>query len=297
MTTDSFQLDHIDTVTSRPQAARRLSQQIVPVRRDAIQRNGAGEEDQDASTVGLMKQQLAETTTELQTAQQRLLRSQLEIEKLAASMSHDLRTPLRAVAGFSQYLKQEYEGKLDETADSYINYVVDGATRMDNLIQGLVQYSRISSKALPSNIIDLNDLLADALAASENLTIDADTIVVDGDVPEIRGDYNQLTVLLKNLIDNGLKFNASESPKIQIQVQTIDDVCQISVCDNGIGIAPQYLECVFDLFRRLNVRSEFVGEGAGLAICRRIAERHLGSIYLESEEGVGTTATFSLPVA
>ena len=287
-----------DTLPYQPRSARRLSQPIVPVHRDAVQKDGniiSNEESQDAIAVGLLKQQLADRTAELQSAQQSLLKNQLEIQELANTMSHDLRTPLRAIAGFSQFLKQDYEGSFDETANKYVSHVVDGATRMEQLIEGLVQYLRISSKPLPNNIVDLNDLLADALAASEDHTVDVDTIVVDGDLPKVRGDYAQLTYLLQSLIENGLKFNRSASPKIQIQVQRVGDAWQISVCDNGIGIAEDYLESTFDLFRCLHVRGEFAGEGAGLSICRQIAQHHSGMLWLESEEGVGTKAILNLP--
>ena len=294
MTTNSFSSCNNDTVALAP---RRLSQQIVPVRRKANSVVKPREESQNPSATDLLKRQLADMTTELLSADQRLLASHLEQQELTDAMSHDLRAPLRAIAGFSKYLKEEFEGKLDETADSYINYIVDGATRMEHLIQGMVQYSRIKSKALKNDVIDLNDLLADALAASENLSIDVDSLIADGDLPKVCGDYDQLNLLLKNLIDNGLKFNDSASPSVQIRIQRVSDDLRISVCDNGVGIAEQNLECAFDLFRRLNVRGKFAGEGAGLAICRRIAEHHSGKLWLESEEGVGTTAILSLPSA
>ena len=148
----------------------------------------------------------------------------------------------------------------------------------------------VKSKPLTEKIVDLNDLLADALAKSEHLIVE-----VDDDLPKVRGDYDQLIFLLQNLIQNGLKFNKSGSPKVKIQVQKSCEVWQISVCDNGIGIAPKYLECVFDLFRQLHLATEYAGEGAGLSICRQTAEHHLGELWIESEEGVGTKAIFTLP--
>ena len=298
MTTDSFETYPSDTASHQPWPGRRLSQNIVPVRRNADQENGntrSNEENQNESAIVLLKQQLADSEQKLQSAQQNLLESQLKIQALGNSMSHDLRTPLRAIAGFSKFLKQDYEGKFDETADKYINHVVEGATRMEQLIEALVQYSRISSKTLPDKIFDLNVLLVDALSSLVDLTIYGDTVVVDGELPKVRGDGAQLTFLLQNLIENGLKFNRSESPKIRIQVQKVSKDWQISICDNGIGIAEEYLNSTFDLFRRLHLRSEFSGEGSGLSICRQIVEHHSGKLWLESEEGVGTKAVFSLP--
>jgi len=295
VTTNSFQAYDSDAAIHRPRPARRLSQNLVPVRRNAETENVPSHNSHAEPAVGLLKQQLKATTNQLKLAQQRLSKNQLDLRELTDSMSHELRTPLRAISGFSSYLKQEYEGRLDEAADEYINLVVDAATRMEHLISDLVQYSRATTKPLTNDIVDLNDLLADALVALEHLTIDFDTVEVCGDLPKVRGDYRQLTLLLQNLIENGLKFNDSESPKIRIQVQNVGDQWRISVCDNGIGIKQENLESVFDLFRRLNLRSKFAGEGAGLSICRRIVEHHSGKLWLESEEGVGTKAIFSLP--
>ena len=175
-------------------------------------------------------------------------------------------------------------------------FVVDGSSRMEQLITSLIRYSRVTSKALPSDIVDLNELFEDALMGLRKQIDDVGAVVTSSPLPKVRGDYVQLTLLLRRLIENGLKFNKSKNPTIHIESQKLEHEWCISVKDNGIGIAEENLECVFDIFRQLNPQHEFSGVGAGLAICKRIAEHHSGSILLKSKEGTGTLAIINLPV-
>ena len=283
--------------TSEPiqnRVSRQLSKRLVPTRQIAEPDVTVGTETR--LKVELLTRQLEAKSSQLEAAQEQLASSKLDFAKFINSISHDLRAPLRAISGFSKYLKEEYEEQLDETANQYINLVVDGSSRMDQLIDGLVRYSRVKLKALPEDTIDLNELFEDAVMELQQQIDTAGAVVTCDTLPKVRGDYVQLTFLLRSLIENGLKFNNSATPTIHIDAQQLQRDWAISVSDNGIGIADEHLECVFDIFRQLNQHQEFTGVGAGLAICQRIAEHHCGNISLQSEEGNGTLALISLPI-
>ena len=283
-----------NTVQNR--ASGRFSKRLVPVRRTARPEHDMPADSETLSTVELLTKQLQDKSSQLELAQQQLAKSKLEFVEFTNAISHDLQTPLRAVSGFSQYLKEEYADQLDETARNYIEFVVDGASRMEKLIKALVQYSRVKSKALTDEIVDLNELFHDALMELRNQNGDSDAVVTCDDLPKVRGDFGQLTFLMRSLIENGLKFNNSGNPTIQIGSQEIKGSWCISMQDNGIGIANENLSCVFDIFRQLHPQHEFEGVGAGLAICQRIAEHHAGNISIESEEGTGTRVSIYLPI-
>ncbi len=165
---------------------------------------------------------------------------------------------------------------------------------MEQLIKGLIQFSRVTSKAAPLESVNLNEVLEDALVALQDRIDDGNAVVTRNNLPIVMGDRAQLTLLLKSLIENGLQFNNSETPTIHVGAGMVDDHWILGICDNGIGIAKNHLDCVFDIFRRLNVRQEYEGVGAGLAICRRIVDRHMGQVWLDSEEGIGTQASIRL---
>ena len=224
-----------------------------------------------------------------------LQRSNQELEQFAYLASHDLQEPLRAVTGYTELLAQEYERHLDETAKEYMGYIVDGATRMRQLIQDLLSYSRVGTRGKPFVPTDCNEALRQALndlllAIAENNAI----ITYDG-LPRAIADKAQLAQLFQNLIGNAIKFRRQEPPQIHIWAEAKDDLWLFGVRDNGIGIKPRYLERIFELFKRLHTRKEFPGTGIGLAICKKIVERHGGNIWAESQPGVGTTFYFTLP--
>ena len=282
-----------ETVQNR--ASGRFSQRLVPVRRTGQESHDLSA-DSEAHSVELLTQQLQAKSSQLEMALEQIAKSKLEFVEFTNAISHDLQAPLRAVTGFSQCLKEEYTDQLDETANNYIGFVVDGASRMEKLIKALVHYSRVTSKALPDEIVDLNELFQDALMELQKQHGDVGAVVTYDKLPKVRGDFGQLTFLLRSLIENGLKFNNSANPTIHIGSQKQKDSWCISVQDNGIGIANENLSCVFDIFRQLHPQHEFDGVGAGLAICQRIAEYHAGNISLESEEGTGTRVSISLPI-
>ncbi|AFY30939.1 ATP-binding protein [Calothrix sp. PCC 7507] len=250
-----------------------------------------------------------ERTAELQRLNQDLKRSNQELEQFAYVASHDLQEPLRAVGGYSQLLEQEYHDRLDESATEYLAYIVDGATRMRQLIQDLLAYSRIGTRGQVFVPTDCNAVLDQALDQLRVAIAESNTKITHDPLPTLLADKTQLVQLFQNLLGNAIKFRRHESPQIHIsavkkiasakageeKLLTQKSVWLFSVQDNGIGIKPQYLERIFEVFRRLHTRREFAGTGIGLAICKKIVERHTGEIWAESEPGVGTTFYFTLP--
>ena len=286
-----FQGERVEVPT---RANRRLSKRLVPVSRKPESKEVV-ENEQLESTCTSLRQQLKERTDQLQLAREGLTKGNLEFQEFADAVSHDLQTPLRAISGFSQFLQEEYQGQLDEIADGYLDQVVDGASRMEQLIKGLVQFSRVTSKAMPFELVSLNEVFEEALIGLHQRIESAGAVVRVDDLPVISGDRAQLTLLFQNLIENGLIFNKSQPPSIRVQAEKQATHWAITVSDNGIGIAKKHLDCVFAIFRRLHAKGQYEGVGVGLAVCRRIAERHLGQFWLSSEEGVGTAASIRLP--
>ena len=223
-----------------------------------------------------------------------LARSNRDLEQFAYVASHDLQEPLRAVGGFVGLLQQRYQGKLDERADSYINLAVDGATRMQTLIGDLLSYSRVGTKGKAMEPTDTRESLNDALTNLHASIEESGAVVQIDPLPTIRADAVQLTQLYQNLIANAIKFRSDKSPEIHIGARREQDAWLFWVRDNGIGIAPQYAERIFMIFQRLHTRKAYPGTGIGLAICKRIVERHGGSIRVESQPGQGSTFYFTL---
>lgn len=225
-----------------------------------------------------------------------LLRSNNELQQFAYVASHDLQEPLRMVTSFTQLLQMQYSDKLDQKANEYINFAVDGSKRMYELINGLLAYSRVQTKGGDFKRIELEGIIQ---KVRENLMIlinETGAEIESGKLPRVvTGDENQLIQLLQNLIENGIKF-CNVKPCIRISGRTKDGMHIISVRDNGIGIESQYFDRIFRIFQRLHLRGEYKGTGIGLAICRRIVERHGGEIWVESVPGEGSTFSFSLPV-
>jgi PAS domain S-box-containing protein len=222
-----------------------------------------------------------------------LQRSNKELEQFAYVASHDLQEPLRMVSSFTQLLSMRYSDKLDTEAQEFINYAVDGALRMQILINDLLEYSRIGTRGKKLSSIDLNDILRQTL---NNLSIrinERAALVTSDELPIVFADGGQMIQLFQNLIGNALKFCNTE-PRIHISAKEAADHYLVMIKDNGIGIEPQYYERIFQIFQRLHPRDEYGGTGIGLAICRRIIERHGGKIWVESEHGEGTIFKFTL---
>lgn len=224
-----------------------------------------------------------------------LERSNQSLQEFAYVASHDLQEPLRTVASFAQLLDRRYRGKLDEAADEYITFIVDGATRMQALINDILQYSRVGTSSRDLKPADLNAAFLRARGSLQQMIADKNAVVEADELPKVWGDPSQLGQLMQNLIGNGLKYNQSPQPAVRIAARhSRGGNWTVSVTDNGIGIEPQYFDRIFGLFQRLHGREEYSGTGIGLALCKRIVERHGGRIWVESVEGSGTTFYFTL---
>ena len=227
-----------------------------------------------------------------------LARSNAELERFAYVASHDLQEPLRMVSSYTQLLAKRYKGKLDSNADEFIAYAVDGASRMQKLINDLLALSRVGTQAKPSEPIDTGVVLARVLSDLRSTIETADAQVIAPDsMPTVMADGTQIGQLFQNLIGNALKFRAAETPRIEVAVQAGDEgkFWHFSFKDNGIGIEPQYFDRIFVIFQRLHSKESYPGTGIGLAICKKIVERHGGHLSVTSTPGEGATFSFTLP--
>jgi light-regulated signal transduction histidine kinase (bacteriophytochrome) len=227
-------------------------------------------------------------------AEQELARSNAELEQFAYVASHDLQEPLRMVASFTQLLAKRYRGKLDADADEFIGFAVDGATRMQLLLNDLLAYSRVGTRRKPFAMIACDSVLRDALANLKPAIEESGAAITYEPLPIVRGDEVQLIQLFQNLIGNAVKFHGQEPLQVHISAKLQDGDWVFAVRDNGIGIAPEQQERIFLIFQRLHHRSEYPGTGIGLALCHRIVERHGGRIWVESEVGKGATFYFTI---
>ncbi len=234
-----------------------------------------------------MESRLESTIEELQ-------RSNRDLEQFAYVASHDLQEPLRMISSYTQLLAQRYEDKLDEKANLYIHYAVDGAVRMQLLINDLLAYSRIGSWKNPLETVDSHGLLGKAINNMKIKIRETKAIITNDRLPEIRADASQLVQLFQNLISNALKFHGELSPQVHVSAADNGQEWLFSVKDNGIGIDPQFSDKLFVIFQRLHTREEYPGSGIGLAICKKIVERHGGRIWFESEPGKGATFYFTI---
>jgi PAS domain S-box-containing protein len=232
---------------------------------------------------------------ELAVANQVLEESNLELKQFAYIASHDLQTPLRSIAGFVQLLQQEYEGKLDEQAQVWILRTVLAVTRMQTLIGDLLSYSRVEARSGPFTQIPFLDIVNDALILLESSIHDSGGQVACGRLPIVMGDRSQLVQLMQNLIGNGLTYRSDKPPHIQISAKRSGKDWIFSISDNGIGIDPKHFEQIFEIFKRLHNQKDKPGTGIGLAVCRRVVNRHGGKIWVESEPGHGSTFHFTIP--
>lgn len=228
---------------------------------------------------------------------QELERSNAELEQFAYVASHDLQEPLRMVASFTQLLAERYRGKLDAEADEFIGYAVEGATRMQALIAGLLSYARVGTRGDELQPTDSLAVLNRSLQTLEMALREAQATVTNGALPVVAADESQLEQLFQNLIGNAVKFHGPESPRVHISAQPNGKEWIFSIKDNGIGIDPQFQNRIFVIFQRLHPREEYPGTGIGLSICKKIVERHGGRIWVESAEGRGATFRFTIPFA
>ncbi|MBI4497863.1 MAG: GAF domain-containing protein [Chloroflexi bacterium] len=224
-----------------------------------------------------------------------LERSNAELQQFAYVASHDLQEPLRMVASFTQLLARRYRGKLGPDADEFIAYAVDGATRMQRLIEDLLTYSRVGTRGRPFAPTDAAAVVDQVITDLEAAIRESGATVTRDALPTVLADPVQLGQLFQNLISNAIKFHRDAPPRVHLSAERRDQQWVFSVQDNGVGIAPEHLDRIFVIFQRLHTRQEFPGTGIGLAICKKIVERHGGRIWAESQPGQGTTFFFTLP--
>ncbi len=231
---------------------------------------------------------LVELNTRLKRRAAELAASNIELERFAYVASHDLQEPLRMVSSFLQLFKKKYKGQIDETADQYIHYAVDGADRMKKLILDLLTYSRVGSDKSGYEQVNMNKLLAEVCDLFGKEIKETGALVDVSSLPEINANKTQMFQLFQNLLGNALKYKSDEVPEISISCKETADQYLFSMKDNGIGVAPSNYEKIFQLFQRLHSKVQYSGTGIGLAICKKIVERHGGSIWVESGKEKGS---------
>jgi light-regulated signal transduction histidine kinase (bacteriophytochrome) len=242
---------------------------------------------------------LAEAQQRLESQAAELHRSNRDLEQFAYVASHDLQEPLRKVASFCQLLERRYAGQLDERADQYIAFAVDGAKRMQQLINDLLAFSRIGRRTTGRDEVPLDACFAGALRNLETAIEETGASVSSDPLPVVWGEKALLTALLQNLISNAMKFRSDHPVSVRITVEEQEDEYLFRCSDNGIGIEPQYAERIFVIFQRLHGKDQYSGTGIGLALCKKIVEWHGGRIWLDTEAGgpgSGTTFGWTLPV-
>jgi signal transduction histidine kinase len=245
---------------------------------------------QDVTERHLAAQALADRTRALE-------RSNRELEEFAYVASHDLQEPLRMVASFCQLLAERYTNALDDEGREYVAFAVDGAERMQGLIRDLLAYSRVGTRAAARETIETNPVVARALANLKAAIGESRAIVEVDALPAVHADGGQLVHVFQNLVGNALKFRGDAPPRVRISATVIDGRAQFAVSDNGIGLKPEHAERIFVMFQRLHKRGSYAGTGIGLAICKKIVERHDGRIWVESVPEQGATFYFTVPLA
>jgi len=241
--------------------------------------------------------ELQETTRQLEEHGRELKRSNTELEQFAYVASHDLQEPLRMVASYCQLLKRRYAGKLDGDADEFIEFAVEGASRMQRLINDLLNYSRVGRRGETFMAVPGGELVQQALGNLQGAIAEARARVEVGTLPEVFGDRTQLAQMFQNLIGNAIKFRRDEPPVVEVSAVAEGGFAEFTVEDNGIGIERQYVDKVFLIFQRLHNRDKYSGTGIGLAIVKKVVEHHGGRIWIDSTPGAGSRFRFTLPLA
>ncbi|MEU7571429.1 ATP-binding protein [Micromonospora sp. NPDC049240] len=251
---------------------------------------------QDLDEVRQARERIEWVNDQLQKQAEELTRSNRDLEQFAYVASHDLQEPLRKVASFCQLLQRRYAGQLDERADQYIAFAVDGAQRMQRLINDLLAFSRIGRLTTGFTEVDLNRVMGDVAGQTEAARQYADAELTWDEMPTIRGEEPLLTNLLVNLVSNSVKFRRPDvPPRVHVSARLVDREWEISCRDNGIGIEPEFADKIFVIFQRLHSKDAYPGTGIGLAIVKKIVEYHGGRVWVDTDAEEGTTIRFTLP--
>ena len=256
-----------------------------------------GEDGKPVKLIGTVQDitERKQAEKELNYLTEELKRSNADLEQFAYSASHDLQEPLRGIEGFVKLLSKRYKGKLDAKGNEFIEFTIEGVQRMKMLIKDLLEYSQIGMKNKKFSLVDSSMPLALALANLQRSIEENKAVVTYDALPKVLADSSQLSRLFQNLIGNAIKFHGNELPKIHISAELKGEEWIFSVSDNGIGMDPKNFDRIFTVFQRLHAREKYEGTGIGLAICKKIVERHGGRIWVESEFGKGTTFYFTIP--
>jgi light-regulated signal transduction histidine kinase (bacteriophytochrome) len=238
---------------------------------------------------------LREANDELERQAQELMRSNAELQQFAYVASHDLQEPLRMISSYTQLIMRRYGDRLDKEAREFMDYVVDGAGRMKQLIEDILAYSRVGTRGREFRKAQSGNALKKALINLRGSIEAAGATVTHDALPEVEADEPQLAQLFQNLIGNALKFKGNEAPRVHVSIAELPNAWEFSIQDNGIGIDAQYFDRIFMVFQRLHSKGEYDGTGIGLAICKKVVDRHGGRIRVESEPGRGSTFFFTLP--
>ena len=235
--------------------------------------------------------------TERKAHEQQLVESNERLEQFAYAVSHDLQEPLRMVSSYLQLIEKRYAGELDEDGKEFIEFAIDGANRMREMIDALLEYSRIETQGDPFELVDLNAVVAEVLDDLQLQIQEHDAEVSVDELPPVEGDVSQLRQVFQNLLDNAIEYSGKEPPQVSISAERAGSRWRVRVRDEGIGIDPDDQDRIFEVFQRLHTREEYDGTGIGLSLCKRIVERHGGDIWVDSEPGEGGTFSFTLPAA
>jgi signal transduction histidine kinase len=287
-TVESGDLSHQVSLTDAPAEIRLLAEQVDRMRLRIVAEFAMAEQARDDA-------ERARAVVEEQALD--LRRSNSELEQFAYVASHDLQEPLRKVASFCQLLERRYKGQLDERGEQYIEFAVDGAKRMQQLINDLLAFSRVGKLAAEFTAVDLNEALAQAQRQLGTILDETGATVTHDELPTIDGDGTLLVQLFQNLVGNGVKFLDEEAPRVHIGVRRDGEMWELSCSDNGIGIESQYADKIFVIFQRLHARDVYAGTGIGLAMCKKIVEYHGGRIWLDPDSHAGAVFRWTLPVA
>lgn len=244
-----------------------------------------------------LRAQRKQAENELALKVEELARSNRDLEQFAYVASHDLQEPLRMVAMYTQLLAERYRGKLDDQADKYIHYAVDGALRMQTLVQDLLAFSRAGREGTKMAQVDCNLVMRQILKNLEEAIREKNAVIRHDALPTVLANSSQLQQVLQNLVNNAIKFHGDKAPEIEVRAERNGVEWEFFVSDNGIGIAPEHADRIFVIFQRLHTREEYPGNGIGLSICKKIVERHGGRIWAEAGAHGGTTFHFTLPAS
>lgn len=244
-----------------------------------------------------LERRVLERTAALERSHEALERSNVDLQQFAYIASHDLQTPLRGMAGCAQLLEERFGSALGQDGGALIRRIVGGAIQLQSMIKDLLEYSKIDSRERPFENISLDKVFTDAIGLLYSSIQEAGARVTKGELPWVRGDRAQLTQLMTNLIGNAVKYHGSDPPRVHVTASLDEGGAVISVRDNGIGIAAEHQDGIFEAFRRLHTQQSYPGTGIGLAVCRRVVARHGGRIWVESALGSGSTFHFTLSAA